>query len=311
MCYPPIVQPQTSMKRTGLHNNVVQPFQLFQISLNDSRASVKSVDIIQYKIVYHARNCHANKAPGINIADSDVHRFAAGGMTPAVGTQVTDADHFPAALRLNPGIGCGGVHNAVDEDIVDFGAALIENSYEAAIGCGTDIADDHIIQVVAEAFDVITVFQATGQVAAGDGIILCETGDVFNQNVVTADSEINTIGIFNQNTLRIVWGRGYQTGIRAEINIADSAAAAEDEIHGPPTLVVQLNAGNLKFLHIGKEDQIIDTHVWASVLQLIFLTKTVIGTTVQDCLADTHNADVAVSACQCSAFGCSAMFVCE
>ena len=128
---------------------------------------------------------------------------------------------------------------------------------------------------------------------------------------MAARPQVNAIAVFYKNGLIIHIGGRDQAGIAAEIDVADSASAAENEIHGPPALVMQLNAGDIKLLHIGKEDQIVDTDIRAAIFSGVFLVKSIVCTAIQDRLANAHNADVTVSACQGSAFGGSAMLVGE
>ena len=148
-------------------------------------------------------------------------------------------------------------------------------------------------------------FDSAGKAGEGNGVILRKAGDVFDDDIVAAAAQIDTVGILDDHLLVAVCARQQtmhalavfvDAGIvRFELDVADVSEAAEDEVERPPALVADIQSADLEVVHIVEKQDVVDGDVRAAVLAAVALGETVVIAAVEDNAAAAFDDDIAVA----------------
>ena len=99
----------------------------FSLIIHQHLTPVKPIDIIQHQILHSPGHLNSAVRPGIHIPNSDIHSLVFLRVAVSVEMLVANAYRSIAALilGLDARVLLGDIHDAIDQDIVKPGTALI------------------------------------------------------------------------------------------------------------------------------------------------------------------------------------------
>ena len=188
------------------------------------------------------------------------------------------APHVRAVLR--------GIVHAVHEYVVQPYAALVEQAHIGAEGGGDDVANDDVVYVPVHVLHAVERLRAAGKRGQGDCVVLGKAGDVLDDDVVAARSQIDAVGVLDEYVFVVeVIAHAFGRAVRAlaqpeaaravgqaigtvgqKVDVADAAVAAGDEIERPPALIAHVQIAHSKAVHIRKEQHAVEADVRQAVL---------------------------------------------